>query len=132
MRFKPCLGCSLLAIAALLGASAGAYQYLQIANTKGVEQKVLDVLADPDSARFSEVEYFKATGGGCGLVNAKNAMGGYVGFTPFVVTSGGEVSFEPENYERYADVTSRVRLLKEYIKWVETFKLTCPSTNAAH
>lgn len=48
------------------------------------------VLKDPDSARFSEVQTY---GDGaemlaCGMVNAKNSMGGYVGNTPFMISEG--------------------------------------------
>ena len=53
---------------------------------KVITDKVKSQLSDPMSAQFQEVEYFiddKNTLG-CGLVNAKNKLGGYVGFTPFM------------------------------------------------
>lgn len=47
---------------------------------------VASKLKDPDSARFSGLRVNSYLGGRyvCGLVNAKNSYGGYVGNTPFV------------------------------------------------
>ncbi len=46
-------------------------------------------LKDPDSAEFGEVSTFRDADDDvrwvCGIVNAKNSFGGYVGATPFVV-----------------------------------------------
>lgn len=44
---------------------------------------VKKLLNDPDSAQFSELKNGKDKGDVCGMVNAKNRMGGYVGATPF-------------------------------------------------
>ena len=51
---------------------------------QAAKEAVKRVLTDPESARFSEVRPGKAKGNVCGLVNAKNRMGGYVGNTPFL------------------------------------------------
>lgn len=45
-----------------------------------------DRFADPDSAKFRKVFVIKGTV--CGEVNAKNLMGGYVGYRRFVVDEG--------------------------------------------
>jgi hypothetical protein len=47
------------------------------------ESGVKQLLNDPGSATFTEVRPGAAKGNFCGLVNAKNRMGGYVGNTPF-------------------------------------------------
>lgn len=47
------------------------------------ESGVKQLLNDPDSAQFTAVQPGAAKGNFCGLVNAKNRMGGYVGSTPF-------------------------------------------------
>lgn len=47
------------------------------------KEGVKKLLNDPDSAKFSEMQDGKNKGDVCGLVNAKNRMGGYVGNTPF-------------------------------------------------
>jgi hypothetical protein len=57
----------------------------------GVEQ-IRQKLKDPDSAEFSDV-FFSKSGGvpaACGYVNAKNALGGYIGKQRFF-TSGERV-----------------------------------------
>ena len=43
-------------------------------------------LSDPGSAEFGSVETDDGTT--CGFVNAKNRLGGYVGFRAFIVKSG--------------------------------------------
>jgi len=45
-------------------------------------------LVDPESARFRNVVTQAKTGAVCGEMNAKNRMGGYVGFTEFYVIDG--------------------------------------------
>ena len=45
------------------------------------EKGVRSFLKDPDSAQFRELR--EVSGGVCGEYNAKNAMGGYVGYRPF-------------------------------------------------
>ena len=43
-------------------------------------------LVDPESAQFSELRLTR-DGSVCGLINAKNSFGGYVGFKPFYYLS---------------------------------------------
>lgn len=50
-----------------------------------IKSVIKDMLLDGESAQFSDVKYYKSTNYGCGLVNAKNRMGGYVGKKKFVV-----------------------------------------------
>jgi hypothetical protein len=44
---------------------------------------VADQLKDPDSAKFRKVAIVR--GSVCGEINAKNSMGGYVGYKRFMV-----------------------------------------------
>lgn len=53
-------------------------------STSDAQRLVRDNLTDPSSARFRNVQQ-KPNGAVCGEVNAKNRMGGYVGFAPFAV-----------------------------------------------
>lgn len=62
----------------------------QSADLGRATELVRDELMDPFSAQFKAVRPGKG-GNVCGLVNAKNAMGGYVGWTPFVVVPSGGV-----------------------------------------
>jgi hypothetical protein len=51
-------------------------------NERAAEDAVKQLLNDPDSAKFTKV-VVNPDGNVCGMVNAKNRMGGYVGETPF-------------------------------------------------
>ena len=53
-----------------------------MAAVKEAEDAVARQLRDPESAQFRDVKYFQRYV--CGEVNAKNGMGGYVGFTRFI------------------------------------------------
>lgn len=46
---------------------------------KAAQQAVLEVLKDPDSAKFGEFQYNPENKSACLGVNAKNGMGGYTG-----------------------------------------------------
>jgi hypothetical protein len=50
-------------------------------------------LLDGESAQFSDVEFYKKTNYVCGLVNAKNKMGGYVGKKKFIVAINDSKSY---------------------------------------
>lgn len=61
--------------------------------------KVRDLLRDPQSAQFSDV---RTTGNGllvCGMVNAKNGMGGYVGKRTFVVWGDHDAAVASDEIE---------------------------------
>ena len=48
------------------------------------QEALTDQLKDPHSAQFEDVQAFEGVGWlVTGKMNAKNAMGGYVGFAPF-------------------------------------------------
>ena len=74
---------SAVVLVALAGAAFGYRQYM----ISQLRQPVLAQLADPDSALFKNERYvgnWTVTGGiYCGQVNAKNKMGGYVGYRWF-------------------------------------------------
>lgn len=56
------------------------------------ENGVKRLLSDPDSATFSDVRPGAAEGNFCGMVNARNRMGGYVGNTPFFYEKATTIS----------------------------------------
>ena len=62
---------------------------------KTLRKQLLVALKDPDSARFKD-EFVSLSDDAenpvwslCGTVNSKNAYGGYVGFSRFIVTMNG-------------------------------------------
>lgn len=78
--------------------------------------QIADSLKDPDSAKFRNVRFIQHEGGAliCGEVNAKNAYGGYVGYTKFLSDS--------KESEIYDESSRDVRLTTKI-----TFKCTAPT-----
>lgn len=77
-----------LVLLVLAGASwAGYDRFAPVPNAK---RAVSAILLDADSAKFANVRYVSEAKAVCGRVNAKNTMGGYIGFKPFIV-EGEEV-----------------------------------------
>lgn len=60
-------------------------QSLSRADIEEITKKVASRMKDPDSTRFSDITAVKSEQGVevCGLVNAKNSFGGYVGYRAF-------------------------------------------------
>jgi len=96
-RSSPSRGSRLLIQKALLLGAA-----LQVSACSSAEREaqaaVKQSLTDPDSAQFAEViqklDYV------CGKVNAKNRMGGYIGFRNFYVAERGKgaVVIDPQSW----------------------------------
>ena len=91
----------LMALALALALSGCA----EASKIKVAKALVAEQLTDPDSAQFRDIEVIDKGDGKfvvCGKVNAKNRMGGYVGYEVFVVV--GDKAFiltEPESiYEK--------------------------------
>lgn len=61
----------------------------ETAQIEVLKSKVLELSYDPASAQFRNLKLLHDANGLCGEVNAKNLVGGYVGFKPFAVASGG-------------------------------------------
>ena len=61
-----------------------------------IKNNVKKNLIDPESAQFTDITFHRDTGSGCGFVNSKNGMGGYVGRTGFISFSDKRVMFEPK------------------------------------
>lgn len=81
-----------IAASALLLVTAG-WSYRNFIVLPRIRAPLLLLLKDPSSAQFAQEVTTKA-GGHCGLVNAKNGIGGYFGFTPFIITSSRHVFLE--------------------------------------
>jgi len=83
------------------------------------------MLKDPDSAKFEQVRYNRSTEAGCGLVNAKNSMGGYVGLRHFVAPKSGEVKFQPNVDSESGTTEQRIKALEQEIEYLEYAKPFC-------
>lgn len=115
MRKKIMLAAICVAVLAAVG--GGAWWWLVKRPVDMVKQRVAEALNDPDSAKFRFVEANPKTGGGCGEVNARNRMGGYVGFTAFILFADGEVRFGPPEVSS----TEGLPRFQEYVQKLENF-----------
>lgn len=68
---------------------------LGVAAVEKVKRDILESMKDPDSAKFRRITISPDGSMVCGEVNAKNSMGGYVGFKKFVniADKGADFSF---------------------------------------
>lgn len=81
-------------LALIIAAGAVGYWWVTAGSPEAkVRAAVRQRLKDPDSARFGPITIGRRSGAACGSVNARNAMGGYVGDTPFILFADGELRF---------------------------------------
>jgi hypothetical protein len=96
-------------IAAIVVAGLGYFAYPKWIVIPKARQPILAFLKDPSSAEFRN-ERLGSSGAVCGEVNAKNAMGGYVGFKKYI-SAGKDGSYvegqEPLDGWSAADVVRR-------------------------
>lgn len=86
---------------------------------------IKESLIDGESAQFSDLKYYKSTNFGCGFVNAKNKMGGYVGKKKFIVSleknsaaiDPNRETPEPPSAPTYATIESTMRYATQSAEW---------------
>jgi len=66
--------------------------------TDAAKTRLARGLTDPDSAKFRDVFISPRRGAVCGQINAKNRMGGYVGFRRFIVAQDRVGIEEDDSY----------------------------------
>lgn len=90
-------GIIVVALAAVV-ASGAAYRHFAL--VKPLLDEVRNGLTDPESAQFRNIRVFSdwtpRQTAICGEVNAKNRMGGYVGFKHFTAYGGGGAEIESD------------------------------------
>ena len=67
-------------------------------------------LTDPDSVKFRDVFISPRRGAVCGDINAKNRMGGYVGYRRFIVAPDKSGIEEDESYFVEANWEARCKI----------------------
>lgn len=120
-------------VVGVCGAAGATWKFwlpiVQLNPTQDVEARVRQNLKDPESARFDKVTFNTETGAGCGYVNAKNSMGGYVGFQSFILYKHGRVDFqdmsEPEDF---LSSEKRLEKLQKQIAFLENAKRECATS----
>lgn len=86
------------------GARASPYS-LTPANRREIIVQIKDNLIDGDSARWRWPKHAEKFGLYCGFVNAKNRMGAYTGFAPFMVLGG--IGDGPRSGGKFIVMTSK-------------------------
>ena len=112
----------LVGLSALAAAAALWRFYLPVWR---VEQDVKRHLYDPDSAKFSAVTFNRAKSAGCGVVNAKNRMGGYTGDTHFILFPDGELRFGPTEDGGGASLERKIEILDKEIAYAKLVEGYC-------
>ena len=97
-------------VTAILLIGLAGYAWWTYAPTVQVRQRVKERLYDADSAKFSNVTFNADKGAGCGQVNAKNRMGGYTGFTHFILFADGSMQFQPEPPADDANIDKKIEV----------------------
>ena len=100
--------------------------HVYFSNTAKVMTQVKNALSDPESAKFQNVEFFPQTGAGCGLVNVKNKMGGYVGSTRFIVLANGGVRLEPLDATDSGPIERQLAGVNKKIDFLKLHIANCP------
>ncbi|WP_222564623.1 hypothetical protein [Novilysobacter antarcticus] len=113
----------------------------QISDVKAearAKELILDVLRDPDSAKFDETFFVGGEDGElvCGRVNAKTGFGGYSGMTAFMVWQGKPYIADPMHSGEVSDCCLIVNraIAEQKAAWdVDGFSKTCSvaSTSSA-
>lgn len=114
-----------IALSALAAAVAVVVWGVSYWPTYQVQQRVKAALFDPDSAKFEGITYNRTTDVGCGYVNAKNKMGGYVGTTMFIAFGHGGVEFAPREADSAASAVDRLESLNKQIAFLEKARTHC-------
>lgn len=93
-----------MAVIALAAIAAGvtAWKWDAWVTIPELRAGVIQPLKDPQSAQFRSEHLGKHPGYLCGEVNAKNSMGGYVGFKRFVSTATGS-AVEGQDLDSWPD-----------------------------
>lgn len=120
-----------IAIAALAAAAGGAYWFTKVKPVHDVEWAVRSMLKDPESAAFTLVKIYPETGAACGMVNAKNSLGGYVGARPFVFVPGKGVTLPPDEAGSSASTAEQIQAVTARIEFIQLIASKCPDWKAS-
>jgi hypothetical protein len=91
-----------------------------------VMERVRMGLKDPESAQFKDLQVFPEANVACGKVNAKNSMGGYVGFEEFSYNLGS-VHLESTDMRAKVDGTMMCLAAEAERAIVDLRKSTAPN-----
>src|SRR5665647_763055 len=115
---KKHIGFAAIFLIVLCAAGLAGWWWFVVEPVAKIERTIRAGLVDPDSARFDDVHFYRKSGAGCGRVNAKNRMGGYTGFTFFIVFPDGIVELDPMKGPLPTDSQQRVAELQKGVKFL--------------
>ena len=98
----------------------------QYAPEARIYNKVRMALTDPESAQFRNFRTNASTGVSCGEVNAKNKLGGYVGFKKFLASADGSVVLEPPIPTIDEKTSEFIQQIELGTNFVFTYAKNCP------
>lgn len=117
------IGGTILVAGATLAAVVFYLKFDAWVNIPSARTPMTRLLKDPDSAQFRD-ERLTPAGVLCGEVNAKNSMGGYIGFRKYISIQEGMVYIERDGVLgewKTADIIAQLerknQLLRQYIQW---------------
>jgi len=111
---------AVVAVAVAGGAAKYAWDWWKV---REMQQVIADHLRDPESARYRDI--FRVGNAICGVVNAKNGMGGYVGYRRFVLAESGQFYSEPETEENSGSSERRLEDLRARIDFLTIYEAQC-------
>lgn len=97
-------------------------------------ESVRKTLVDPNSASFRNVRVLEGYSSHlvCGEVNAKNSLGGYIGFKKFIVLSNKVSIFDDDDYIEIDFNRNPTQACEKLVKTIhselETFKINIPES----
>jgi hypothetical protein len=120
---KVSVGAACIAAVAMLTGAVLYWKYDAWVAIPSARKTVLRFLKDPESAQFRN-ERLTSAGALCGELNAKNSMGGYVGFKRYISTGPdsnyleGDGSLGPiSTSDIIAKLDHKTAVLRMHIKW---------------
>lgn len=115
----------LIASTVIIGSCYLTYDQLFSPKAKAIKSIKLQLL-DGDSVRFERLNYFSKSKHTCGLLNAKNKLGGYIGFKYFMLDADHILHLEPETAFEDDDIDERLHTAKLRLQFLETMQKHCP------
>lgn len=113
----------------LLAIAIGGYWYTQVRPENEAKDAVRQLLTDPASAQFRNVERNAKTGLWCGEVNSKNKLGGYVGFSKFVVKPDKTAQLSPNDQPMPDKASEIIVHAGEVLDFIRLVQEQCPKVS---
>lgn len=95
-----------------------------------LQAKAAEALFDPSSAQFRNVKLNTEKSALCGDINAKNKLGGYVGFRPFVATESAAAIWNGGKCDNAGSYSAQIACLDEELVYLSAARRNGCKTQA--